>query len=147
MAHTPEDPLAEWLEPFGRMLEWPEFFQLLVPSHGGYADTIRVEELLQDGALTIVAELPGIDPERDIELTVSGGMLRLRAERRPRRRREDGRPYRAEIRYGIFQRVLPLPPGADEESIRASYRDGMLEITVPVDHHKAGAARIRVHKA
>jgi HSP20 family protein len=95
-------------------------------------DVISVDEY-RDGDVHIIrAELPGIDPDRDVELTVQNGMLRISAERRIQKDTEDKGYTRHELRYGSFTRTLPLPDGATESDIQAGYRDGILEIRVPV---------------
>jgi HSP20 family protein len=111
----------EMLEPFRRLLEgdveasWP-----------------RVEEYRDGNTLVIRAELPDIDPDRDVELTVVDDTLHLRAERRERHEHKDKSSYRSEFRYGSFSRTLPLPAGCKDEDISAAYRDGVLEVRVPV---------------
>jgi HSP20 family protein len=93
---------------------------------------IRVEEEARENELCIRAELPGIDPDQDIDISVAEGMLTISAERRQEERHEDKEGFRSEFRYGSFYRSLPLPANATAEDIKASYRDGVLEITVPV---------------
>lgn len=81
--------------------------------------------------LVIRAELPGIYPERDIEISVQGRTLTIRGERRQERREDGEHTYRTEFLYGAFMRAVPLPEGAKPEEIRATYEDGVLEIVVP----------------
>jgi HSP20 family protein len=81
--------------------------------------------------LVIRAELPGIDPERDIEISVQGHTLTIRGERRQERREDGEHAYRTELLYGAFMRAVPLPDGVKPEDIRATYEDGVLEIVVP----------------
>jgi HSP20 family protein len=81
--------------------------------------------------LVIRAELPGIDPERDIEISVQGRTLTIRGERRQERREDGEHAYRTELLYGAFMRTVPLPEGVKSEDIRATYEDGVLEIVVP----------------
>jgi HSP20 family protein len=92
---------------------------------------IRVDEFRDNGDLVIRAELPGIDPDRDVELTVSDSMLHIDAERREEERVEEKGYLRHELRCGSFSRTLPLPEGATESDVKASYKDGILEIRVP----------------
>lgn len=92
----------------------------------------RVEEYQDGDTVVIRAELPGIDPDHDVELAVVNDTLRLRAEKREQSEHKDKRSYRSEIRYGSFVRTLPLPEGTKEEDIRASYADGVLEVRAPV---------------
>lgn len=95
----------------------------------------RVEEFQDGNTMVIRAELPGIDPEQDVELTVADDVLHLRAERRERTEHKDKGGYRSEFRYGSFSRALPLPAGCRDEDISAAYRDGVLEVRVPVAGH------------
>lgn len=88
---------------------------------------IRVEEF-QEGERRIVrADLPGIDPDKDIGVTVDAGLLRIHAERRA----EEHDRYRTEIRYGSFDRVLTLPAGTKPEDVTAEYADGVLTVSMP----------------
>ena len=95
-------------------------------------EVIRVDEYRDGNTLVIKAELPGIDPEKDVELTVSDGVLRINAHRRVEEKTEDRGYTRHELRYGSFTRTLPMPEGHSEKDITASYKDGMLKIRVPV---------------
>jgi HSP20 family protein len=95
-------------------------------------DMIRVEEEARENELCIRAELPGVNPDEDIDIDVADGMLTISAERRREERHEDKEGFRSEFRYGSFYRSLPLPANATAEDIKASYKDGVLEITVPV---------------
>lgn len=94
-------------------------------------DVIRIEEFREDGALVIRAELPGIDPDKDVELTVSTGMLHIRAERHEIQEKEEHGYLRQELRYGSLSRAVPLPEGVTEADVRATYKAGMLEIRIP----------------
>lgn len=95
-------------------------------------ELIRVDEYVDDGTLVIKAELPGIDPDRDLRLTVDDGVLDLRAERTVTEDTEDRGYARHELRYGTFARRLPLPDGVDAAAIGATYKDGILTVRVPV---------------
>ena len=88
---------------------------------------VRVEEWVDGGRRFIRVDLPGVDPDKDIELTVDGGMLQLRGERRSEKKER----HRTEIRYGSFARSLPLPPGTRAEDISAEYTDGVLTVSMP----------------
>jgi HSP20 family protein len=92
------------------------------------AGLIRLEDHLTDTEYTVRAELPGLDPEKDVHLSVSHGFLTIRAERKE----ETQTKHRTEFRYGMFQRSVQLPQNADGEKVRAHYQDGILEITVPL---------------
>ena len=109
-------------------------------------DLIRVEEYREDGTLVVRADLPGIDPDKDVELTVAGGMLHIEAERREEEKREEKGYLRREVRYGSFSRSLPLPEGVTEADITASYQDGVLEIRIPEPTHEE-AKKIAISKS
>jgi HSP20 family protein len=116
----------EWLRslpmrrPFGLGLDWPG------------EDLIRVDEFRDGDTEVIRAELPGIDPAEDVELTVADGVLRIKAERRVDETSEEKGYTRHEMRYGAMTRTLPLPEDVQEKDISASYKNGILEVRIPV---------------
>ena len=92
------------------------------------ANLMRLEDSVTDTEYTVRAELPGVDPEKDVEVNVSGDVLTIRAERRE----EAQARHRSEFRYGMFQRSVRLPGNADASAVKARYSNGILEITVPL---------------
>jgi HSP20 family protein len=125
---------------------WPTVSQWFDSAFAA-VDPIHLEEHRDGDVLVIRAELPGIDPVRDIEVTVDHGMLRIRGERRDESRRDDQDGVRREFRYGAFTRVLPLPAGATESDVEARYEDGFLEVRIPVDAETAAAKTVQVTAA
>ena len=105
---------------------------------------LRLEEFRDDDTLVIRAEMPGIDPDKDVEITVENGDLCIRAERRQRTEDKGDGSYRSEFQYGRFSRRLALPPGASAEDVTASYTDGILEIRVPLGKEAPGATKVPV---
>jgi HSP20 family protein len=97
------------------------------------AHPIRIEEYAADGKYVIKAELAGIDPDKDAEITVSAGTLTIHAERHL----AVDKPHRTEFRYGSLTRTLPLPADADPDDVTASYADGILTITIGAKAAKA----------
>nr|WP_241195996.1 Hsp20/alpha crystallin family protein [Streptomyces sp. SID10362] len=87
-------------------------------------------------------ELPGIDPDKDVEIAVEDGLLTVRAERTE----ETKEKHRTEFRYGTFARSVRLPAGAQDDEATAEYEDGVLTITVPVPTPKAGTRTIPVRR-
>ena len=127
------DP-ANW---FNRMFEeWARSLPMRRLSGPGWSwpgeDLIRVDHYRDGNTDVIRAELPGIDPDKDVQITVSDGMLRIDAERRLEKKTEDKGYARHELHYGSLTRTLPLPEGVAESDIKAVYKDGILEIRVPV---------------
>ena len=107
------------------------------------AQTFRIEEVAQDSRYVIRAELPGLDPETDIEVTVSGRVVTIHAERR----QEDKEPYRSEFRYGSVTRSVRLPARVVESDVTARYDKGILEISVPVAEVKPEGIRVAIEEA
>ncbi|WP_406045168.1 Hsp20/alpha crystallin family protein [Micromonospora sp. NBC_00898] len=109
-------------------------FPLLAPS-------IRIEDYQDGDQYVIRAEMPGIDPVKDVRITFADSELRLDVVRK-----ETSRPdkTRSEFHYGSFSRTIPLPAGVTEKTIAARYADGMLEITAKVGDIKPGAKEIPI---
>ena len=103
----------------------------------------RLEESIRDDRYVIRAELPGLDPENDIDVTVDGRILTIRAERR----QQANGPHRSEFRYGSLTRAVKLPAGVDPADITARYDKGVLEVSVPVRAVKPEGTRIPVEDA
>ena len=103
----------------------------------------RLEEAIRDDRYVIRAELPGLDPENDIEVTVDGRILTIRAERR----QQNNGPYRSEFRYGSLARAVRLPARVDAADVTARYDKGVLEVSVPVREVKPEGTRIPIENA
>ncbi|WP_053801978.1 Hsp20/alpha crystallin family protein [Streptomyces rimosus] len=104
---------------------------------------IRIEEQITDDAYRLRAELPGLDPERDIDLSVTGDVLTLQAERRE----ETEHKRHSEFRYGALARSVRLPSNARWGEATAEYKDGILTVTIPMSESKESASRtIRVQR-
>jgi HSP20 family protein len=104
----------------------------------GRADWVpRIEVLQREGAMVVRAELPGVEPD-DIVVNVENGVLSIWGERQQERREDDDGVVRTERVYGTFFRSIPLPDGADEERVTAKFRNGVLELTIPVAEHERG---------
>jgi HSP20 family protein len=102
----------------------------------GGADTAplwypQIEVTERDGNLVIRADLPGTGKE-DIRLEIFDDYLLLEGERRLEEEENRGNVYRSERVYGRFSRSIPLPEGVNPDEVRASFKDGVLEITVPL---------------
>jgi HSP20 family protein len=122
----------------GEILDWVERPLVSIWAPAGHP--MRAEDYVRDGQYVLRAELPGCDPERDIEVTASRGVLTIRAERRE----ETGARHHSEFRYGTFARSFRLPPNADESRIRSIYGNGILEVTADLTTEAAQAERRRV---
>jgi HSP20 family protein len=90
-----------------------------------------VESYIVGDKMVVRAEMPGMDP-KDIEVTVTGHMLTIRGSRKEQHE-EKGRDFRQrEISHEKMERSIMLPPGTTGEGIKASYKNGILELTVPI---------------
>lgn len=105
-------------------LDWFEEPFLTLRPYLGQA--IRIEDYMEDGRYVIRAEIAGIDPDRDLEVTTSGGYLTIHAQRSASV--ED--KHRSEFRYGSFSRTVALPAGADPDDVTAGYAKGILTVRV-----------------
>ena len=101
---------------------------------------IRVEDETKDGIYELRAELPGVDPVEDVEITVRDGRLTIKAERK-QTSESNGH---SEFSYGSFARTVSLPAGADEDEIHAIYDRGILTISVPVGEDEPTEKRVEV---
>ena len=126
------------LGPFMDVFDWLEPpWTILRPAA---SHPMRVEDYVKDGTYVLRAALPGVDPEKDIEVTVSKGVLTISAQRKE----ETEGKHRSEFHYGAFARSVTLPEGADEDHIRASYDSGILEVVVTLKDQATGKAPKRV---
>ncbi len=89
-----------------------------------------VESWLEDGKLVVRADLPGVDP-KDVDVTVSGETLTLKGKREHRAEKAGRDFFHREVAYGSFERSLTLPRGVNAGEIKATYKDGVLELTMP----------------
>jgi HSP20 family protein len=85
----------------------------------------------KDGQVRIRAEMPGMN-EHDITVEIQGNDLLISGERRDEREVKEENLYRSERSYGKFMRRISLPAGADTEQANATFKNGMLEIDMPM---------------
>lgn len=113
---------------FSELLNWLEHGFATTPRTLEGTQMVRVEDFVEDGTYVLRAEMPGIDPDEDVELTVTDGALTIRGERREEKKDKNHR----EFQYGAFSRRIPLPRSVTDEDIKATYVDGVLEVRFPV---------------
>ncbi|MCV7103418.1 Hsp20/alpha crystallin family protein [Mycobacterium palustre] len=107
------------------------------------ACVMRLEDEMKDGRYVVRAEIPGVDPGKDIDITVRDGQLSIKAER-SEKKDFDGR---SEFSYGSFLRTVSLPAGADEDDIEATYDQGILTVSVAISGPKAAERQVQVQSA
>jgi HSP20 family protein len=100
----------------------------------------QVEVREREGKLVVCADLPGARKE-DVHVEVRDNALILQGERRQESEYNQGGFYRSERSYGHFQRVIPLPEGVNPEQAQANFKDGVLEITLPLPQRESPQGR------
>ncbi len=114
-----------WLRPFA--MERPLWADLELPFEGKMPKVDIVDE---DENIVVRAEVPGVD-KKDLEISVTDGSVTLKGKTNHEHKEEKGNYYRCEISRGAFSRVLTLPHEVDAEKAKASFKDGLLELTMP----------------
>ena len=138
---TPQDVgMPTWWD---RFWAWPNFPQM---RRFFEEDDMRIEEFVDGDKLVVRAEMPGIDPDRDVDIDVRDHALRIRAERRRESHDDEGGRFHSEFHYGAFTRVVPLSSAVNDKDVKASYRDGILEVRVPIDKKDGKAQKIAIER-
>ena len=142
------EPADDWLMPLHHQIDrvFTDFlgadFPRLVRNRwdGGFCPSMDVSET--DRQLKVTAELPGVD-DKDIEVTLTDGVLTVKGEKRSESEEEDKdkHHYRLERSYGAFRRSFRLPPGIDADDVSASFDKGVLKVTVAKKEAAESATR------
>lgn len=140
-------PLAEFQREMNRMFEsfWsggptafggPDFATGLWSGGAMQCDVVET-----DDAIEVTIELPGIE-EKDVDLTLAPGSLTIKGEKKVESQEEKKGYHLSERRYGSFQRVIGLPDGVDRDAATATFKNGVLTVTLP----KRPEAKAQVRK-
>jgi HSP20 family protein len=100
----------------------------------------RVDVVTKDNKLVTRVDLPGMKKE-DVLVEVEDGFLTLSGERKRETKEEKDNVYREEREYGSFCRTLPLPTGVKADDVKATFNNGVLEVTIPLPAAAAPAGR------
>jgi len=95
-----------------------------------------IESCVENGKFVVRTDLPGIDP-KDIEIKVVGDVLTVKGSREEKQETKKADFFRRELRYGSFERAISLPAGIKADDLKATYRDGVLELTAPMPQEAA----------
>ena len=113
------------------------FFRPVPRDNGGFAPVVDIEETPEEFVLQL--DLPGIK-QKDVKVSLMGDTLTIRGERKlEKQEKEDGNTLRVERAFGTFERSFTLHAPVRADGVKASYKDGVLEVRVP----KADEARLR----
>ncbi|MGH9411539.1 MAG: Hsp20/alpha crystallin family protein [Vicinamibacterales bacterium] len=108
--------------------------------------TPQIEVRQRDNELVVRADLPGAKKD-DISVEVGEDALTISGERSRENSGEHEGVYRSERVYGAFYRTIPLPDGAMTDQAKASFRDGVLEITMPAPPQSTRSRRLEIQES
>jgi HSP20 family protein len=125
---------GEWPRPFFR---WPELRRRATSEIGWYPE---IDVFERDSRLVTKIDLPGMKKE-DVKVEVTDGQLTISGDRKREAEEKGEEFYRCEREYGSFYRSVPLPEGAKIEDVKATFTDGVLEVSVPLPPRAEKKAR------
>jgi HSP20 family protein len=131
---NPWEEMERWLERTGRygwvhpgFREWPPHLESFAAFPNGAP---KVDVIDRDLEVVVRAELPGV-AKADLDVTVTDDSVTLRAHTSHEEKQEKGEYHRREMSYGEYLRTLALPHAVDGEKAKATFNDGVLELTLP----------------
>jgi HSP20 family protein len=123
-------------------------FDRLMPSGDGerralaFMPSAEMEETADEFHLKL--EVPGLEP-KDISIEVTENSISITGERKEETRTEEKGMFRSEFHYGRFERVIPLPAHIQSDKVKAEYKNGILNLTLPkVEQEKRKAVKVEV---
>lgn len=103
----------------------------------------QIEVLRQNGTFLVRADLPGMTKE-DVMVEVTNDLLTLSGERKDEKEEKHEGYFRSERSYGSFYREIPLPEGAKVENATATFKNGVLEVTMPAPKHEILTRKLEI---
>jgi HSP20 family protein len=116
-------------DPFWPTFNWPALRGFTFPETAAWSPKIDVFE--KDNRLFTRVDLPGMKKE-DVKVEVTDGHLALSGERKNEKEEKKDNVYRTEREYGSFYRAIPLPEGVKLDDVKATFTDGVLEVSIPL---------------
>ena len=113
--------MSSWEPRFPRFFEGFEEEETVPP----------VESYVKDGNLVVRADVPGLEP-KDIEISVLHDVLTIKGERKAEKEVKEKDYLRREVSYGAFERRISLPEGAAADKIQATFKNGVVEVSIPL---------------
>jgi HSP20 family protein len=114
-----------WLRP--SRWEWPTLSEAAAPFGGKLP---KVDIVDREKEILVRAEVPGVDKD-NLDISITENTVTLKGTAHHEEKEEKGEYYRCETTHGSFARTITLPAEVDSEHAKASYKDGVLELTVP----------------
>jgi len=125
------DRMFEGFFPRGRLRpfrwEWPSWGELPAAFEGKMP---KVDVIDRDEEILVRAEVPGVE-KKDLDVSMTDNTVTIKGSTRHEEKEEMGDYYRCEISRGTFSRTVALPGGVDGSKAKASFKDGVLELTLP----------------
>lgn len=125
----PRESVMRW-----PMFRWPEETEVMYPTVDIYED---------EASITLKAEMPGMGKD-EIDVQIADNMVTLTGEKKAEEKVERKDYYRMERSYGSFRRVLPLPTEVDAAKVKATFKDGILELKMPKAKEAAKKVKVKV---
>ncbi len=147
MRKTVWNGLVEVDRPFAdlfRGLLNPWTFRPWITAAGGHPYPPTTDVFTRNGDIVVRVELPGIDPAKDVTVSLEDGELTVKGERKQDREISEEGFLRKESTFGYFERHVFVPEETKEAEIKATYSDGVLEIVVPKPKAAASKPKSRV---
>ncbi|MEX0698907.1 MAG: Hsp20/alpha crystallin family protein [Acidimicrobiia bacterium] len=133
--------LKVWTPFFDVDKEWRLFdFPRFIGEGHEFAFRPSIDIARHDGELIVIVELPGIDPEKDVEISIDDDVLSIKGEKSAETEFSEDNRYIHERGYGRFQRRIPLPVGVDPDKVAAVYDKGVLTVRVSLPEEKTTEA-------
>ena len=108
---------------------FPRFFEEF--EEGEKDLTLPIESFVKNGNLVVRADVPGLEA-KDIEVSVLHDVLTIKVERKSEKEVKDKDYLRREVSYGAFERRMSLPEGAATDKVKATFKNGVIEVTIPL---------------
>ena len=113
---------------------------------GGGLFAPAVEVFEREGTFIVHADLPGLSKD-DVRVEITDDALLIEGERRAEHAERQGGMYHSERRYGMFRRQIPLPEEVNTDQATATFKDGVLEISMPAPERQTRHRRIAIQEA
>jgi HSP20 family protein len=107
-----------------------DFAQGMVPTDAAKSILPNIEISETDNAIEVTAEMPGLE-RKDVDISIEDDTLTIRGEKKVEENQKDKNVQHSERTYGVFMRVLQMPPGIDPSSVQATMANGVLKLTIP----------------
>ena len=136
--------MNDMFEDFWRGWPTPSFDWPAMPGFGPGKFTPKVNVQDDGKAVHVHAELPGMS-EKDVEVTLTDDGLTISGEKKAESEEKGKHFLRREFSYGAFRRLIPLPPGVQADQVKATFKNGVLEVELPLpDAERKKAKKIDV---